>query len=92
MFVSSQSASPLLEFSTTSDTEVESLSRDKQIVEVIMMKAVKRTHVLQGILHFLNNHDIKGLPEHHGVQKLVGWASTLAKNTLNAGQDVSNLL
>lgn len=91
LFISSQSASPILDFATKSEAEAETLSKDREVLEVIVVKCVKFPGVVQGILHFLDHEDLETLGGCEGIKKSIRWGVKIAKDTLESGVEVSNL-
>jgi len=91
-----------------SKDEIASLSRDRSIVELIMMKTVKQTNVVRGILHLFQargiddddyndndsngNNDLEAQAKSEEVRKLIRWGVKIARETLSAGEEVSKLL
>ncbi|KAG8908339.1 suppressor of glycerol defect [Tulasnella sp. 403] len=92
LFVSSQSASPILDYATQSNKEIATLSRDREIVEVIFVKPIKQKVVMQGILHFLNTERVEGLAPSESIQDLIRWGVKIASETLRAGRDMDDLI
>ncbi|KAG8932577.1 suppressor of glycerol defect [Tulasnella sp. 417] len=94
LFVSAQSASPLLDFATEDEQEVESLSRDREVLEVIMMKSIKSPNVVQGMTYLFEQdaEGLAGMAKHPDVIKLIRWGVKVAKETLGAGGEVATLL
>ncbi|KAG8954229.1 suppressor of glycerol defect [Tulasnella sp. 424] len=94
LFVSAQSASPLLDFATEDELEVASLSRDREVLEVIVMKSIKSPSVVQGTMYFFESEaeEFVGMAKDDGVRKLIRWGVKVAKETLGTGGEVANLL
>ncbi|KAG9017984.1 suppressor of glycerol defect [Tulasnella sp. 427] len=94
LFVSAQSASPLLDFATEDEREVASLSRDREVLEVIIMKSIKSSNVVQGMMYFFEQEadDFVGMARDDEVKKLIRWGVKVAKDTLGTGGEVANLL
>ncbi|KIO34363.1 hypothetical protein M407DRAFT_13520 [Tulasnella calospora MUT 4182] len=94
LFVSSQSASPLLDFATEDEREVASLSRDREVLEVIMMKSIKSANVVQGMMYLFEQdvEELAGMAKDGEVRKLIRWGVKVAKETLGTGGEVANLL
>lgn len=96
LIVSSQSASPILDCTTRSETEAATLSRDRGIVELIMVKAFKQPSVVQGLLRFLKTEAEEEVVVSHAnvdrVRDLLDWGMKVAVTTLASGEDVSKLV
>ncbi|KAG9021794.1 suppressor of glycerol defect, partial [Tulasnella sp. UAMH 9824] len=60
LFVSAQSASSLLDFATEDESEVTSLSRDREVLEVIIMKSIRSANVVRGMM-YLFDQDVEEL-------------------------------
>ncbi|KAF8554475.1 ARM repeat-containing protein [Imleria badia] len=75
IFVASQASSPVL----TDDTD-EQTSRNRGSVEDIFVKATKIENLGLGLIFFLSN-------TFKGEEGLLGWASALAKETLQTGMN-----
>ncbi|KAG9009106.1 suppressor of glycerol defect [Tulasnella sp. JGI-2019a] len=90
LIVSSQSASPMLDCATSSDKDAASLSRDRSIVELIMVKAFKQSNVVRGLIQFLNAEaaDLQAEANVDGVRDIIAWGVKIAIGALSAGEDL----
>lgn len=71
-----------------------SLSRDREVLEVIVMKSIKSPSVVQGTMYFFEHEaeEFVGMAKDDGVRKLIRWGVKVAKETLGMGGEVANLL
>lgn len=75
IFVASQASSPVL-----TDDANEQTSRNRGTVEDIFIKATKIENLGLGLIFFLSN-------AFRGEEGFLGWASALAKETLQTGMN-----
>ncbi|KAG8872492.1 suppressor of glycerol defect [Tulasnella sp. 331] len=90
LIVSSQSASPILDCATRSDKDAMSLSRDRSIVELIMVKAFKQPNVVQGLIRFLKAEGagLEAEANVPGVQETIVWGLKVTIGSLSVGDDL----
>lgn len=94
LFISSQTASPLVDFATNSEAEAETLSRDREVLELIMVRTIKQASVVQGVLRFVKDEGstLVSSAKLEGIQNTIQWAIKVAQDTLGAGAEVSTML
>jgi len=84
----------MLDCATGSKKDTASLSRDRGIVELLMVKAFKQPSVVQGLVQFLQAEatSIEAQSMVEKVRELVAWGVKVAADALAAGEDVSRLV
>lgn len=90
LIVSSQSASPMLDCATRSERDATTLSRDKSIVELIIVKAFKHPNVMHGLIQFLKAEGtaLEAEANVQGVREIIAWGVKIAIGSLTAGEDL----
>jgi nucleolar MIF4G domain-containing protein 1 len=84
LFLSSQVATPVISASASVPT-----TRNRGPVEEIFIKASRLEALAMGLVYFLTEafRDVEEMPD--GLQRLVKWATGVAKDTLRTGVDVN---
>jgi nucleolar MIF4G domain-containing protein 1 len=90
IFINSQRSTPTL----TLDPKDIPTTRDHRAIEEIFIKAMRLKELSMGLVYFLTEN-FRDLSDHDPkVEKLVKWASSLARDTVRTGIDIvpENLL
>ncbi|RDB25941.1 Suppressor of glycerol defect protein 1 [Hypsizygus marmoreus] len=84
IFISSQRETPMI----SSNPKDVPTTRNRGALEEIFIKATRIQNLAMGLVYFLSEafRDLSG--EEEGLEKLIKWASGLAKDTLRTGVDI----